>query len=170
MLILSSHYTTLFPFLVSDQKVNKRLRRLFLSLWTSCDCASFTVIKISWCEIHFRVDGFDCWLSATFGKIKIMKMNIIWIDLRNILRMKDLVHKFFSRLLKFLNESRILIFIISSALEKIILVILVVSHQQNNFNLFYSISLFILIFAIQIINIVLLSSLILMFISIFIEN
>lgn len=93
-------------------------------------------------------------------------MNIIRIDLRNILRMKDFIHKFFSRLLKFLNESRVLIFIISSALEKIILVIIVISHQQNNFNLFYSISLFIKIFAIQIINILLLSSLILMFISI----
>ena len=74
-----------------------------------------------------------------------MEINIIWIELGNILRMKDLIHEFFSRLLEFLNESRVLIFIIPSTLEEIILIKMVICHWLNNFNLFYSISLFILI-------------------------
>jgi hypothetical protein len=50
------------------------------------------------------------------------------VDFRHILGIKDFVHEFLCGLLKFLNEGRVLIFIVSPGFEEIVLIEMVFCH------------------------------------------
>jgi hypothetical protein len=58
-------------------------------------------------------------------------MELLMIDLRDVLSIKDLIHEFFGRLLELLDESGVLIFIISPGFEKIVLIEMVFCHKMK---------------------------------------
>ena len=53
------------------------------------------------------------------------------VDFRDVLSIKDLIHEFFGRLFELLDESGVLIFIISPGFEKIVLIEMVFCHKMK---------------------------------------
>ena len=88
------HDSSLFPFVVSDQEVDKRLRNLFLSLCCFGLIATFAKIKIVWSQMFFSdwCRSIKERLFLGLDILQVVQMQFLMIDFREVLSIKDLIH------------------------------------------------------------------------------